>query len=244
MRILAAALVAMLTSTVAMAQEPIKLTDTDRQQIVNEVIDYFRQHPQELVESIVKWRESQGGSTEKDAEVVKAERLPDPFTGRADAPVSIIEFSDYGCADCNTVSATLLEVAAMDPDIRIIHRDSPRSSKDATAASIDMISVAAKPGGKWQQMRAIYMKDGVQPETRIKALAEAGVEIDNTDRRKAMTTMEISNGLATRAGATSLPAIIVIVGNKVQALSGLQSKESILQAIASVSRAAAAQMAK
>jgi protein-disulfide isomerase len=227
-----------------MAQEPIKLTDSDRQQIVNEVIEHFRQHPQELVESIVKWRESQSGDAEKVGESEKTERLPDPFTGRTDAPVSIIEFSDYGCAECNAVSATLLEVASMDPDIRIIHRDSPRSSMDATAASIDMISVASKPGGKWQQMRAVYMKNGVQPETRIKALAEGGVEIDNADRRKAAKTMEVSTGLATRAGATSLPAIIVIVGNKVQALSGMQSKENILQAVASVSRAAAAQMAK
>lgn len=241
MRILTAALVAMLSSTVAMAQEPIKLTDIDRQQVVNEVIDYFKKNPQELVEAIVKWREGQQGETPKPE--VSTERFPDPVTGRAEAPVSILEFSDYGCAPCNKVAAILKEVASMDADIRIIHRDSPRSSMDATAASIDMISAAAA-GGDWQAMRAVYMKDGVQPETRIKALDTAGVEVSNDDRRKAAKTMETSTRLAERAGVTELPAIIIVVGKKVQALAGPQTKESILQAVASVSKAAADQMTK
>jgi hypothetical protein len=41
-----------------------------------------------------------------------------------------------------------------------------------------------------------------------------------------------------------LPAIIIVVGKKVQALAGPQTKESILQAVASVSKAAAEQMTK
>ncbi len=241
MRILTAALVAMLSSTVAMAQEPIKLTDSDRQQVVNEVIDYFKKNPQELVEAIVKWREGQQSEPPKPE--AAAERFPDPVTGRAEAPVSILEFGDYGCAPCNQVASTLKEVASMDPDIRIIHRDSPRSSMDATAASIDMISAAAA-GGDWEAMRAVYLKEGVKPETRIKALAASGVEVSNDDRRKAAKTMEISTRLAERAGVTELPAIIIVVGKKVQALAGPQTKESILQAVAAVSKAAAEQMTK
>jgi protein-disulfide isomerase len=224
-----------------MAQEPIKLSDSDRQQVVSEVIDYFKKNPQELVEAIVKWREGQ--QTEAAKPEVAPERLPDPVTGRKDAPVSILEFSDYGCAPCNAVSSTLKEIASLDPDVRIIHRDSPRSSMDATAASIDMISAAAK-GGDWSAMRETYLKEGVKPETRIKAIAASGVEVSNDDRRKAATTMEISTKLAQKAGVSELPAIIIIVGKKVQALAGPQTKESILEAIASVSKAAAEQMAK
>lgn len=241
MRILTAALVAMLSSTVAMAQEPIKLTDSDRQQVVNEVIDYFKKNPQELVEAIVKWREGQQSEAVKPE--AAAERFPDPVTGRAEAPVSILEFSDYGCATCNAVGSTLKEIASMDPDIRVIHRDSPRSSIDATAASIDMISAAAN-GGNWEAMREIYLKEGIKPETRIKALSASGVQVSNEDRRKAAKTMEISTRLAERAGVTELPAIIIVVGKKVQALAGPQTKESILQAVASVSKAAADQMTK
>jgi protein-disulfide isomerase len=224
-----------------MAQEPIKLTDGDRQQVVREVIDYFKKNPQELVEAIVKWREGQNAGVAK-AEP-PTERLPDPVTGRADAPVSILEFSDYGCVPCNSVSQTLKEIAALDPDVRVIHRDSPRSSMDATAASIDMISAAAN-GGNWPAMREIYLREGVKPETRIKALAASGVEVTNDDRRKATKTMQTSTALAERSGATELPAIIIVVGQKVQALWGPQTKESVLQAIASVSKAAAQQIAQ
>jgi hypothetical protein len=242
MRILTAALVALLSTTVATAQEPIKLSDADRQKIVAEVIEHFRKNPQELVESIVRWRESTAPETAK-ATAAPSERLPDPMTGRRDAPVSIIEFSDYGCQPCNAVSELLIEIASQDPDIRIIHRDSPRSSMDATAASIDMIAAASK-GGRFDLMRNLYLKEGVLPETRIKALAASGVEVDNKERQMATKTMEVSTGLARRAGASELPAIIVVVGNKVQALSGPQTKTSILEAVAAVSRAAAEQMSK
>lgn len=241
MRILAAALVAMLTSTVAMAQEPIKLSDTDRQKIVSDVIAHFRANPQELVESILKWREGQ--SADKAKTVQAGERLPDPVTGRREAPISIIEFSDYGCAPCNAMSTMLDDIAKTDPDIRIIHRDIPRSSVDAAAASIDLIAAASK-GGRLDQMRSIFLKEGVLPETRIKALAASGVKVDNDDRRKATRTMEVSNGLAERAGVTELPAIIIVVGQKVQALSGAQTKASIMQAVSDVTRAAAEKMAQ
>ena len=243
MRILTAALFAMLSSTVALAQEPIKLSDADRQKIVSEVIEHFRRNPQELVESIVKWREGQAAEKKEPEQAATGDRLPDPVTGRRDAPISIIEFSDYGCAPCNQMSAMLDEVVRADPDIRLIHRDSPRSSVDAAAASIDLISAASK-GGRVDLMRQIYLSEGVMPETRIKALAASGVQVENEDRRKATRTMEASTGLAQRAGVTELPAIIVVVGKKVQALSGPQTKASILQAIAAVSEAAAEQMAQ
>jgi Protein-disulfide isomerase len=242
MRILAAAFVAMLSSTVAMAQEPIKLTDGDRQLVVKEVIEYFKNNPQELVEAIVEWRKNQAPK-EPTQTAPPSEKLPDPVTGRVDAPVSIMEFSDYGCSECNAVSSVLKEVAALDPDVRIIHRDSPRSSKDASAASIDMIAVASK-GGDWAAMREIYLQQGVQPEYRIKALSLSGVEITNEDRRKAAKTMEVNANLADRTGAEKLPAIIIVVGQKVQALAGMQTKQSVLEAIANVSRAAAEQMKK
>ncbi|NTF17414.1 thioredoxin domain-containing protein [Agrobacterium rubi] len=243
MRILTAALFAMLSSTVSMAQEPIKLSDADRQQIVSQVIEHFRQNPQELVESILKWREGQPTAAAKSDDAARSDRLPDPVSGRRDAPISIIEFSDYGCTPCNGVSAVLDELARQDPDIRIIHRDSPRSSIEATAASIDLIAAASK-GGRLDLMRNIYLREGVQPETRIKALAASGVKVENADRKKATRTMEVSTGLAKRAGVVELPAIIVVVGNKVQALSGSQTKASILEAVATVSRAAAEQMAQ
>jgi protein-disulfide isomerase-like protein with CxxC motif len=122
--------------------------------------------------------------------------------------------------------------------VRIVHRDFPHSSIDAVQASLDLISAASK-GGDWQAMRRIYLVEGIAPETRIKALAASGVEVTNDDRAKASDTMAKSKALAEKAGVTGLPAIIVVVGGKVQALTGPQSKDAILAAIASVRKAAA-----
>lgn len=235
MRILAAFLVAAMSSTVALAQEPIKLSDADRALVVRDVVDYFRKHPDELVESIVKWRESQSGAL---AKAQSDAALPDPVTGRADAPVAVLEFGDYGCGDCNAVSSALDAVVLADKDVRIVHRDFPHSSIDAVQASLDLISAASK-GGDWQAMRRIYLVEGIAPETRIKALAASGVEVTNEDRAKASDTMAKSKALAEKAGVTALPAIIVVVGGKVQALTGPQSRDAILAAVASVRKAAA-----
>lgn len=243
MRILTAALVAMLSSTVVLAQEPIKLSDADRQKVVDEVIEHFRSNPEELVEAIIEWRERQANKGAGKAAQAGADRLPDPISGRRDAAVTIIEFSDYGCGACNTLSATVDEVAKADPDVRIVHRDIPRSSPDAVSASIDLIAAASK-GGNISAMRAVYLREGVAPETRIKALAASGVTVETEERRKARGTFEASVALAEKAGVEALPAMIVLVGNKVKALSGPQTKTAILEAIAEVSRAAATEMAK
>lgn len=234
MRILAAFLVAAMSTTVSLAQEPIKLSGADRALVVREVVDYFKQHPDELVEAIVKWRESNSD------EIVKAQTadtLPDPTTGRADAPVTIIEFGDYGCAECNGVSSVLDAVALADKDVRLMHRDFPRSNIDAVQASLDLISAASK-GGDWHAMRRLYLIEGVAPETRIKALAASGAQVTNEDRAKASETLTKSKTLAEKAGVTTLPAVIVVVGSKVQALTGPQTKDSVLAAIASVRKAA------
>lgn len=236
MRILYAALFVMMSTTVSLAQEPGKLSEDDRATIVAEVVRHFRENPEELVEAIVEWRAKNPDASETQA---AAARLPDPVTGRMDAPVSIIEFSDYGCAPCNAVSTVLDGIADETPDIRIIHRDAPRSSVDAVAASIDLISSASK-GGDWHAMRRKFLSAGVKPETRITAIAEAGVEVNNADRAKAAQTMTVSKGLAERSGIKELPALIVVVGNKVKVLPGMQSKESILEAVVSVRKAAAA----
>lgn len=233
MRILAAFIVAALSSTVALAQEPIKLSDADREIVVKEVVEYFRQNPGELVESIVKWRESQ---KEAKAEVDAA--LPDPATGHAAATVAILEFGDYGCGPCNAMSGILDAIAADEKDVRVIHRDFPHSSIDAVQASLDLISAASKEGD-WRAMRRIFIAEGVAPETRIKALAASGAEVTNEDRAKAAKTLARSKAVAEKAGVTALPTVIVVVGGKVQALTGPQTREGVLQAIASVRRAAA-----
>lgn len=235
MRILAAFLVAAMSSTVALAQEPIKLSDADRALVVKEVVEYFKQHPGELVESIVKWRESQSGEM---AKAQTASALPDPVTGRADAPVTVLEFGDYGCGECNAVASALDAVALADRDVKIVHRDFPHSNIDAVQASLDLISAASK-GGDWQAMRRIYLVEGVAPESRIKALAASGVGVTNEDRSKASDTLGRSKALAEKAGVTALPAIIVVVGGKVQALTGPQTKDAILAAVSSVRKAAA-----
>lgn len=235
MRILSAALIALMSSTVVLAQEPIKLTDGDRAKIVSEVIQHFKDNPEELVSAIVEWREK----SEKTETTKPSERLADPVSGFAGAPVSIIEFSDYGCVPCNDVSKILDSITTETPDVRIIHRDTPRSNIDAVSASLDMISVASK-GGDWKSMRETFLTAGVQPETRIAALSKAGVEVTNADRAKAAETMTVSKGLAERSGIAELPAVIVVVGNKVQALPGPQTRDTILNAIVSVKKAAAA----
>jgi protein-disulfide isomerase len=85
------------------------------------------------------------------ATVYKVPRGAAPSEGPADAPVTVVVWSDFACGYCNRVQATLDEVRRMFPEqIRWIHRTLPLDEDNTVAAEA---ALAANAQGRFVPMK-------------------------------------------------------------------------------------------
>jgi protein-disulfide isomerase len=213
----------------AVCAQQARLSDEDRKAVVNEVIEHFKQHPEELL----------GASAAQKAQPPSAPAVEafagsaiDPWYGNADAPISIMVFSDYGCSTCNEVETMLDKIATSRDDVKIVHRDYPVSGEDSVAASLDVIQAFnSKPQGDWMKLRQQLMAKGVAPEYRIEALRAAGIDQSGETSAGVKLTLLKNRELARRAGVKTLPAVIVMKGEGVVPISGDVTADGVNEAI-------------
>jgi protein-disulfide isomerase len=208
-----------------------KLSDEDRTLIVEEVIDHFKNNPSELVEAIMNWREKAQSS------VVEA-KFPTPMSGNPSGDVTIFEFPDYGCEPCNAVSRTIDKIASNDKGVGVVHHDLPRSGGVLAVQAANEIIAVNAIGGDWTHLRATYLNQGIQPETRLKALNDIKVQPLSLDTPTALNNIRANNELAKKTGLASQPAIVIAVGDKVQALNGNITEAMVQEAIKALRQAA------
>lgn len=210
--------------TNAFAQnQPSRLSDEDRQLIVQEVIQYFHENPKELAETVLNWKNS--AQTQADTST-----LQPPMSGNPSGDVTIFEFPDYGCKDCNSLSQLLDEFAAEDSGVAIVHHDLPKSGRAAAQAAMEVIALYNR-GLDWKGYRNRLIQMSVEPESRLKALEDINVKPITLDTVSAINTIRKNNEIAKLSGLQNQPAIVIAVGDKVQALSGEITKEQITTAI-------------
>ena len=98
-------------------------------------------------------------------EIVEQQRFDvpvddDPFLGPADAPVVIVEFSDFNCGYCRKwYSDTLWPLLEMYPDqIRFVYRDYPILSQESFRAA-QAADCANEQGSFWDFHNALFSGD-------------------------------------------------------------------------------------
>jgi protein-disulfide isomerase len=113
-------------------------------------------------------------------EVVEA---GNPAIGPEDAPVKIIEFSDYQCPYCkrwyDTVKARLL--ADYEGRIRFVYRDLPLSSIHPEAQSAaEAANCAGEQNAYWPYHDALFSaKYGLSPDAYIQYASELGLDVNS-----------------------------------------------------------------
>jgi protein-disulfide isomerase len=101
----------------------------------------------------------------------------DPTQGPADAPVTIVVWSDYACGYCNRVQDTLDRLARVFPgQIRWVHRTLPLDDDNTLAAEA---ALAANAQGKFAPMHArLFGVRGRVDRAAVEALArEVGLDM-------------------------------------------------------------------
>ncbi|MDH3744239.1 MAG: thioredoxin domain-containing protein [Acidobacteriota bacterium] len=157
-----------------------------------------------------------------------------PAKGPEDAPVTIVEFSDFECPYCSRVVPTLDKVSDTYGDkVRIVFRQFPLSSIHANAQKAAEASLCANEQGKFWEMHDSMFAS--QRALGVEALKNKATELDmepdrfndclDSSRYAEQVAGDLEAGQA--AGVSGTPALFV----NGRFLNGAQPYESVAQVI-------------
>jgi len=124
--------------------------DANVEQVGNALERYFRKRRQQ--------QEDQVADMEKQFESPMQVDIGDsPVRGKADAPITIVEFSDYQCPYCSRGAETMDEVLKNYPDqVKVVFKNLPLSfHQQAKPAAIAALA-AGRQGKYWEMHDALF----------------------------------------------------------------------------------------
>lgn len=157
-----------------------------------------------------------------------------PSLGPADAPVTIVEFSDFECPYCSRLAATLKQVREQYPEqVRIVFRHFPLRSIHPNAQKAAEASLCAEDQGKFWEMhdRLFEQQQSLANETFLATARELNLDLEAFQQclQSGRYAQEVQSDFlaGARTGISGTPSLF-INGRK---LVGAVSYEEIVQVI-------------
>ena len=140
---------------------PDSVGGLEKAQVEAIVKEYLLREPEILFEMQTAYQRNQLATQTLAAEgaweKLLATSKDDPFIGRRDAPITIVEFSDYDCGVCKAaVPWVMSQVDDRRGDIKLIVKESAVRGEDSRRAAI--AAMAAHQQGKYREMHVALMK--------------------------------------------------------------------------------------
>jgi len=138
-----------------------------------------------------------------------------PALGPADAPVTIVEFSDFNCPFCERVAPTLKALRARYPDrVRIVFRHYPLPMHTRARAIAEAAVCADEQGAFWTFHDRIFADPKPLADAAIRDLAgTVGLDLTRFDsclsNGEAATIVQRDLDAGAAAGVTGTPAFFV-----------------------------------
>lgn len=189
------------------ASPPVNIEDRDQVRAV--VRDYLVNDPELLEEALVALQARQDAT--RIAEMQADGR--DFVIGRADAPVTIVEFFDYRCPYCHSAASWVFETAAARDDVRVVFKEFPILGPDSLEAS--RAAIASIKQGRYRQFHLAMMAHrGDLNGAAIDTIAR-GIGIDVARMRRDMADpaideiIENNHRLARESGVNGTPTFLI-----------------------------------
>ena len=141
-----------------------------------------------------------------------------PIRGKQDAPITIVEFSDFQCPFCSRVMPVLEKVLADHPDnVRIAFKHLPLSRIHSQAEPAARAAIAAQKQGKFWEMHdtlfTLAEADWTRPDVIEAAAKKAGLDMARfvTDWNSEETRMKLAKDImdAQNADVNATPSLFV-----------------------------------
>jgi len=157
-----------------------------------------------------------------------------PAKGPADAPVTIVEFSDFQCPFCKQVVPTLAQITQKYGDqVRLVFRQFPLSSIHPFAEKAAEAALCANEQGKFWEMHDAMFGDQSKLEVAALKTTAAGLGVDKAkfdeclDSGRFAQRIKDDESAGTLVGVSGTPAIFI----NGRSFSGAQPYEALAAAI-------------
>lgn len=95
-----------------------------------------------------------------------------PARGNADAPVTIVMFSDFECTFCGRAAATVRQLESKYPnDVKVVYRDFPLPNHRGAPRAAEAAHCAGDQGKYWEMNERIFSKAGSVAEADLRRYA-------------------------------------------------------------------------
>lgn len=139
----------------------------------------------------------------------------DPSIGPANAPVTIVEFSDFQCQYCKRSVPTIKEILAKYPDkVKVVYRDYPGPNHPHAQQAAEAAQCAGDQGKFWEYHDSLFDRQAPGTGWNFTELAkEIGLNLKsfatclNTGRYRDEVTKDLHDGF--KLGVTSTPTFFI-----------------------------------
>lgn len=138
----------------------------------------------------------------------------DPFIGKKDAKVTVIEFFDYRCPYCVHAADWVLAQPAKNKDVKVVFKEMPFLTKESYEAS--QAALAANKQGKYAEMHRALMhvaSSDLSSPSIDKAAQKAGVDVKrmrrDMDSQQVIEHLDRVKKLSESAKVESTPTFLV-----------------------------------
>ena len=101
-----------------------------------------------------------------------------PSTGARDAPVTIVEFSDFQCPFCRRAQSTLKQILQKYGNkVRLVFKHLPLDIHAEAFVSAQAAFCAAEQGFFWQYHEALFASNGLAPELLKRTASRLGLDM-------------------------------------------------------------------
>lgn len=179
-----AALLAVAPPALAQEEQP-PLTPKQQEAVKKLVRDYIMANPEIIAEAIEALREKQRLAAEEEAAKALVERSKEvfedpaaPVAGNPNGDVTLVEFFDYRCTYCKSVSDMVFEVLKADGNVKLVFKELPILGPESVVAA--RAALAAVNQNKYEAFHRALMKmrGKVDEQSILKTAAETGLDTE------------------------------------------------------------------
>lgn len=219
----------LLWSAAVFAQAPAApVSPKDRAAFEAIIKDYLLKNPGIIREAIERLRAmEEAEQAQKVSAALSQNRAsllndPDsPVAGNPKGDVTVVEFFDYNCGYCKKVAGSLLDLAARDPNVRIVYKEYPILGPESVEAA--RAALVAHKQGKYlafhqammtgsgrgaQAIQAALTKAGVDPKQVAKETADPAITRIIERNQKLAAALEIQGTPAFIIGDQIVPGAL------------------------------------
>ena len=197
----------------------------------NQVREYLLAHPEVIPEAMQRLQEKHNG------QIIAANRadiltpVGSAWAGNPNGDVTVVEYLDYNCGYCRASLATVDQLIAADPKVKVIYRELPILSEESATAA--RYAIVAGRQGKYRALHAALYAGGPLTDASMdKALVTAGLDPAKVKEEAKAASVEaaIKTNLSMMRSLNMTGTPTWVIGNRV--VSSVMSLDEMRDAVA------------